>query len=199
MSKRFYCLRIVFAVLCFVGGALADVTADTSTFIDNEGRTVILIRQTPQPIPQSVAGTSRSSSQKVTLVETAPNTAEVDSVQIYQYQIDKYRKSGRSKQAVGSVFVAFGASFALVGIAVLSGDETNTNSGIACIAIGSISLITSIPVILIGNAQTRRANMYQEKQDLYKISHPRSQVSLRATPILDPVKGRGGVLLALNF
>jgi hypothetical protein len=197
MSKRFYCLRIVFAVLCFVGGALADVTADTSTFIDNEGRTVILIRQTPQPISQSVVGTSRSSSQKGTLVETAPNTAEVDSVQIYQYQIDKYRKPGRSKQAVGSVFVAFGASFALVGIAALSGDETGI--GVACVAIGSIGLITGLPVILTGNAQIRKANMYEEKQDLYKISHPRSQVSLRATPILDPVKGRGGVLLALNF
>jgi len=195
MSKRFYCLRIVFAVLGFMGAASAEAIADTSAFIDNQGRKVTIIRESVAEQPQSVKHTSMSSTHQLTYAES-PITAEVDSVQIYQYQIDKYRKSGRSKQAVGSVFAVLGGLFVAVGVSVIS-DETS--SGIVCTAIGSISLITSLPVILIGNAQARRANKYQEKLDLYKISHFRSQVSLQATPLVDPINGRGGVLLALNF
>ncbi|MFA6342942.1 MAG: hypothetical protein WCX75_08795, partial [Fibrobacteraceae bacterium] len=176
MRESFYFVRVSFAILCLVGGALAEATADTSTFIDNQGRMVTIIRQTPQPIPQSVKSISTSSSQNVTLMETAPNTAEVDSVRIYQYQIDKYMAKRRGKNIAGNWFLFPGLGVAAFSCLVFDDDVA---LGVTMIGVGLASAATGITFKIIGRFQRRRANMYQEKQDLYKISHARSQVSLQ--------------------
>jgi len=122
MSKRFYCLRIVFAVLGFVGATSAQIVADTSTFIDNQGRTVMIIRESVAEQPQSAKHTSMSSTHQLTYAES-PITAEVDSVQIYQYKRDQYRNLGKDKQAI----VAFNDN--TKGIALYDAKNHNINKG----------------------------------------------------------------------
>jgi len=110
----------------------------------------------------------------------------------------------RGKNIAGNWFLFPGLGLAAFGCLLFPDDDDDVDKsqiglGVTMIGVGLASAATGITFKIIGRFQRRKANKYQEKLDLYKISHPRSKVTLSATPLVDPVKGCGGVLLALNF
>ena len=194
--------KFILLILLGIGATSAQENiADTSSYIDNQGRTILIIRQiknssTSEKISTAQSGRGNGLLEKS--IEMNSDRAEVDSVQIYQYLIQKYKREGRAKNSGGSVFLVVGGGLG----ALLAGagfSDGKTEMGVIGCVIGAIGISVGTPLLIIGNSRNNKAKRYQEKQDLYKMTHPESQLTLRATPFVDPVHEGGGFKIALAF
>lgn len=219
--KQFY---TVFAIFLFVtGAAFAQGTAaDTTFYTDEQGRTVMLIKQkqgTPAP-QQSVRPAGAQTFQDASLTR--------DSTIIYQERIDKYSKSAQSFRTKGNVFLWSGLGVAVIGIGLMianisssdfdSSDDckeyddgsyycSNVNDVSPGFVVGYVMTIggaamttTGIILKIVGGSKNKKAVRNQGYLDSYMARHTgNATYSLRLIPSLDVEHKAAGASLAFGF
>src|SRR5574344_1298168 len=122
--KQIYTL---FAVFLFItGAAFAQGTAaDTTFYTDEQGRTVILIKQ-KQGTPAATAQQQNDvQAARFQTVQDASQTG--DSVLIYQNLIDTYSKSAHSFRTKGNVLLWSGIGVAVIGVGLMIAGIASTD------------------------------------------------------------------------
>ena len=156
------------------------------------------------------------------MVEVFPE----DSIQHYQKLIDQWKPQAQSRRKTGSILMIGGGSLAAVGAILLMtsdlgsgsdcendmfGNQTCTSNGeeeedvqprdvaaIALMAGGAATFFTGMFIRKSGSRRLRRAQSYETKLQYWKEISERT-VSWQVQPIVDPLRGRGGMELALGF
>src|SRR5574344_2072328 len=121
--KQIYTL---FAVFLFItGAAFAQGTAaDTTFYTDEQGRTVILIKQ-KQETPTTAQQQNDVQAARFQTVQDASQTG--DSVLIYQNLIDTYSKSAHSFRTKGNVLLWSGIGVAVIGVGLMIAGIASTD------------------------------------------------------------------------
>lgn len=156
------------------------------------------------------------------MVEVFPD----DSIRYYQKLIDEQTPQAQSRRKTGSILMITGGSLAAVGVVLLMtsdlgsgsdcendmfGNQTCTGNGeeeetveprdvaaIALMAGGAATFFTGMFIRKSGSRRLRRAQSYETKLQYWKEISERT-VSWQVQPIVDPLRGRGGMELALGF
>lgn len=225
--------KFLMLILCGIGAICAQENrADTSSYVDEQGRTVLIIRQIkdadasdyeedplvpdknfPEQFTTESVSKKKEHHRESAMMDA--NAVDVDSVPVYQYFIQKYKQEGNSKRKAGIIILIFGGGvggvIAAIGFDIASrgdgsgieygGIKKNTGKGLgfAGCVIGATAISISIPFFVIGKSKSNKAKRYQEKLNLYKMTHLDSQLTLRAAPFVDPLHKAGGFQIALDF
>jgi len=129
--------KFLMLILCGIGAICAQENrADTSSYVDEQGRTVLIIRQikdadaSDENFPEQFT-TESVSKKKKHHRESAmmdANAVDVDSVPVYQYLIQKYKQEGNSKRKAGIIILIFGGGVGGV-IAAIGFDAASRGDG----------------------------------------------------------------------
>lgn len=222
--KQIYTL---FAVFLFItGAAFAQGTAaDTTFYTDEQGRTVILIKQ-KQGTPAATAQQQNDvQAARFQTVQDASQTG--DSVLIYQNLIDTYSKSAHSFRTKGNVLLWSGIGVAVVGIGLMIAGSASSNFdssddcdeyddgsyycsnndvspefvvGYAMVLGGAAMTTTGIIFKIVGGSKNKKAARNQRYLDSYMARNPgKATYSLRLIPSLDVEHKAAGASLAFGF
>lgn len=131
----------------------------------------------------------------------------------YQSLIDRYNHSGRKWRNISVGMYSGGVAAIILGGIILwqgdgdSGEDSYEDSessdgisdkmfGILCLSAGGVTMVLGTTFFIVGGSKLKKADKYQELLDEYT---ERKSVSLKLTPVIDPVNNRYGGALALSF
>lgn len=198
-----------FSILFLTAFASAQTAQDTTYYTDEQGRTVVIIKQNQGATPSAQQNGAIQTSPEAALA-AGPDDAN------YQKTLESYKTSAQKLRTAGNVLLWGGVGLAVVGIALELSDSPDVCDDYDddCDDSYSSTYITGIMLTLIGvdmippgiilkiaaRSVDRRGARYQSQHEMNKSVAPANNgYSLLLLPKLD-IEGRAaGASLALGF
>ena len=136
-----------------------------------------------------------------------------DSTAYYQSLVDRNTRRGHAIRKCGKGMILGGGIAASVGfLSALLAEENRKDkedfesdfsemvnySGAVMMIGGAAVLVSGFVVKSVGSSRLRRARRYQRKLDRYKMKQQHA-LEMQVFPLVDPVNGQFGGMLAMNF
>src|SRR5574344_280145 len=211
--KQIY--TFLFSILAFATFASAQIAQDTTYYTDEQGRTVVMIKQNQ--------GTAPAAQQQNGAIQTSPEAALAAGPDeaVYQKNLESYKSSAHKLRVAGNVLLWGGIGLAVVGVALelsdapdvcdddyYSDDDCDDSysgtyiTGIILTAVGVDMIPPGIIRKIAARSVDRSGAWYMCQQFMYKTPAPapaNNGYSLLVLPKLDIEHRAAGASLALGF
>lgn len=191
---------------------------DTTFFVNEQGQTFGVVHEKGSlpvmPTQQQLSAylQTQSAAQPQSALSPAQNASAlgVDSTDYYQSLIDRYTESGKSfRKSGGGMVLGGGICFGIGALAFLMTDQNWRSQDDAFndvvefssvfMLIGGAAVFTAGFVLKgVGSAKLRRARRFQDRLDHYKMKQGYT-LKMQVLPLIDPVNGQFGGMMAMNF